>query len=287
MSDKNKYKINLPIPQAEDDLPPLFDSHAHYTDTKFPSATEAFGGIDGLLKYLFDSGIVGAIMNISTNVVNARDVVAQSLKFPNMYSAVGIHPTDVEISPKSLDEQLSELEEMIRDRDSLKIKALGEIGLDYYWRTDNKLKQKAFFEAQLELAEKYSVPIIIHDREAHGDIFDEIIKHPNIKGVFHCYSGSAEMARELVRRGWFISFTGVVTFDNAKKVKEAAECVPLDRLLIETDCPYLAPVPCRGRINHSGLVPFTAQALATLHGIDTAELIRLTDKNARELFCIS
>lgn len=287
MSNKNKYTVSLPIPLAEENLPPLFDSHAHYTDSKFPAATGQTGGVDGLIAHLFESNIVGAIMNVSTNTENAREVVAQSMKFTNMYSAVGIHPTDVDVSPSSLDTQLSELEDMLRNKDELKIRALGEIGLDYYWRTDNKPKQKAFFEAQLELAKKYSMPVIIHDREAHGDVFDEIIKHPDIRGVFHCYSGSAEMARELVRRGWFVSFTGVVTFDNARKVKEAAACVPPECLLVETDCPYLAPAPYRGRINHSGLVTFTAQTLAELHGMTTAELIRITDRNARALFGIS
>ena len=283
---EKKREIKLPVPVSEEGLSPLFDSHAHYTDWKFPEATESLGGTEALISHLFESGIVGGIVNVSTNTENAKNVIAQSAGFKHMYAAVGIHPTDVELIPKEIDEQLAELEEMLLHRTENKIVALGEIGLDYYWRTDNKPRQKVFFEAQLGLAEKYDIPVIIHDREAHGDIFEEILKHPDVRGVFHCYSGSAEMARELVRRGWYISFTGNVTFDNSKKAREAASAVPLDRLLVETDCPYLAPVPCRGKTNHSGLVTFTAATLAQLHGVSTDELIRLTFDNAVRLFAI-
>ena len=158
--------------------------------------------------------------------------------------------------------------------------------MDYYWRQDNKEAQKQAFEYQLELAREFSLPVIIHDREAHGDCFETVLKYPDIKGVFHSYSGSAEMARELVKRGWYISFSGVVSFKNAAKIKEVAAVVPDDRILIETDAPYLAPHPFRGKINHSGRLFYTASALAEVRGIDVDTVSSLTYNNAMTFFGI-
>ena len=165
-----------------------------------------------------------------------------------------------------------------------KVVAIGEIGLDYYWRQDNKAEQKECFELQLSLAEELSLPVIIHDREAHGDCFETVLKYPCVKGVFHSYSGSAEMARELVKRGWYISFSGVVSFKNAAKIKEVAAVVPDDRILIETDAPYLAPHPFRGKINHSGRLFYTASALAEARNTDLRSISALTYNNAKALF---
>ena len=162
--------------------------------------------------------------------------------------------------------------------------ALGEIGLDYHYPDTNKAHQAQMLELQLVLAERLAMPVIIHDREAHGDCFDAVCRHPAVSGVFHSYSGSAEMARDLVRRGWYISFSGVVTFKNAPKVREAVAAVPLDRMLIETDAPYLAPHPHRGTRNHSGYLAHTAAAVAQVKGVEVDEVRRITKENAVRLF---
>jgi TatD DNase family protein len=203
-----------------------------------------------------------------------------------MYVAVGIHPEDIEGSPLGLEGELAALREMLEKREENKIVALGEIGLDYYWTPFDKELQAECFERQLLLAEEFDIPVVIHDREAHGDCFEMILKHPRVRGVFHSYSGSAEMAKELIKRGWYISFSGVVSFKNAAKVKEVALVVPDDRMLIETDAPYLAPHPFRGKINHSGRLLYTATALADLRGVSVESVAGLTRDNAMRLFNI-
>lgn len=260
----------------------LFDSHAHYYDRRFESLA---GGAAALLTQLFENG-VGYIVNVGTDPENSRTVIAEAAKWQGMYAAVGIHPGDGQYLP-DIDAALAEIEAMIADRGARKEKkivALGEIGLDYHYDDTDKVKQAYFFEKQLQMAEKYDIPVIIHDREAHGDCFDAVCRHPAVRGVFHSYSGSAEMARDLCRRGWYVSFSGVATFKNAPKVREAIAAVPNDRILIETDAPYLAPVPHRGKLNHSGLMTYTAEAVAAVKGITTAEAIRLTAENAKRLF---
>lgn len=266
-------------------LPPLFDSHAHYTDERFDSEYE--GGADALLSELFASGTVGYILNASTCITNSEEVIKMAKKYPNMYAAVGIHPSDIEDLPLPLDCQMEMLERMLLQKTENKIKAVGEIGLDYYWEPVKKPEQKAFFEAQLELAIKHDLPVVIHDREAHGDCFETTSRYfPSLRGVYHCYSGSAEMAKELVKKGFYLSFGGTVTFKNARRVVEVAASVPLERMLLETDCPYLAPTPYRGKLNHSGLAIETAKALAAIKGIGVCELIEATSRNACELFGI-
>ena len=168
-----------------------------------------------------------------------------------------------------------------------KVVALGEIGLDYYerpWLPVDKERQAWYFEQQMLLAEELDMPVVIHDRDAHGDCFDVALRHPNVRGVFHSFSGSVEMARELCRRGWMISFSGVVTFKNARRVQEVAASVPLEQLLVETDAPYLAPHPHRGKRNDSALMVHTASTLAELHGISLDELARITRDNTCRLF---
>ena len=176
---------------------------------------------------------------------------------------------------------------MLEKREENKIVALGEIGLDYYWTPFDKELQAECFERQLLMAEGFDIPVVIHDREAHGDCFETILKHPRVKGVFHSYSGSAEMAKELIKRGWYISFSGVVSFKNAAKVKDVARVVPDDRMLIETDAPYLAPHPFRGKLNHSGRLLYTATALAEARGVSVESVARLTRDNAMRLFNLS
>ena len=266
-------------------MEPLFDSHAHYYDRRFEGLE---GGADALLEALF-KGEVGYIVNVGTDPENSRTVIAEAARWQGMYAAVGIHPGDCQWI-EDVESALDAIENMIMNKNSRraqKIVALGEIGLDYHYDDTDKEKQAYFFDRQLHMARKSERPVIIHDREAHGDCFDTICRYPDVTGVFHSYSGSAEMARDLVRRGWYISFSGVATFKNAPKVREAIAAVPNDRILIETDAPYLAPVPHRGKLNHSGLMIHTAAAVAEVKGITTDEAIKLTAENAKRLFGIA
>ena len=262
----------------------LFDSHAHYYDDRFD---EVEGGAAALLDCLFE-GEVGGIVNVGTDLDNAKIVIESAACFENMYAAVGIHPSDGQ-AYRDISAAMAELTALLGDAESRKqrkIVALGEIGLDYHYPDTDKPHQMAFFESQLALAEQLDMPVIVHDREAHGDCFDAVCRYPRVRGVFHSYSGSAEMARDLVRRGWYISFSGVVTFKNAPRVREAVQATPLDRILIETDAPYLAPVPYRGQMNHSGLMRYTAEAIAAIKGVRYDELLRVTTENAKKLFDI-
>ena len=262
----------------------FFDSHAHYYDARF-SGEENPEGAEVLLEELF-AGEVCGIVNIGTCAKTSALCIEQAKKFEKMYVAAGIHPEDIEGSPLGLEGELAALREMLEKREENKIVALGEIGLDYYWTPFDKELQAECFERQLLLAEEFNIPVVIHDREAHGDCFETILKHPRVKGVFHSYSGSAEMAKELIKRGWYISFSGVVSFKNAAKVKEVALVVPDDRMLIETDAPYLAPHPFRGKINHSGRLLYTATAIADLRGVSVESVAGLTRDNAMRLFNI-
>ncbi len=260
----------------------IFDTHAHYCDKRFENEFE--GGASALLSAVFANG-VDKILNVGTNTANNTRVIAMASEYDGMYAAVGIHPSDID-EEVSLEDAIANLRTLLDKREEHKIVALGEIGLDYYWRQDNKEEQMKFLEAQLDLAEEYSIPVIIHDRDAHGDIFETVLRHPNVRGVFHSYSGSPEMARELLRRGWYISFSGVVTFKNARNVKAAAAVVPLDRILLETDAPYLAPEPWRGKLNRSDYIASSVRTLAEIHGVTEDEIRDNTHKNACKLFSI-
>ena len=262
----------------------LFDSHAHYFDLRFNNELE--GGADALLPELFGDN-VEYIINVGTSNENNPQCLEMAQKYEGMYAAVGIHPEDCRDYKR---EELEKFEAFLsdhRDFKKEKIVAIGEIGFDYHWEPYDKEHQRFFFEEQMKLAEKYGLPVIIHDREAHGDCFDVACKYKNVKGVFHSYSGSAEMAAELVKRGWYISFSGVVTFKNASRVKEVAASIPLDKILVETDAPYLAPHPMRGKINHSGLMRFTVQTLAELFDKSFDEMAEILSNNAKTLFGIS
>ena len=259
----------------------IFDSHAHYFDSRFE------GQADDLLRNgIFPKGVAGVI-NVATNPENARICIEQAAGYPRMWCAVGIHPEDAQNEVTDMDAALRAIRDLLdteEKRRRNKIVALGEIGLDYHWQPVDKEKQSACFAAQMEMARELSLPVIIHDREAHGDCFEMILKYPEVKGVFHSFSGSAELARELTRRGWYISFSGVLTFKNARKVREVAAVAPHDRILLETDAPYLAPEPFRGRLNHSGLICHTAKALAELLGLSYEETVALTAENAKKCF---
>lgn len=261
----------------------LFDSHAHYYDERFEQGVD--GGADAVLSSVF-LGDVAKIVNVGTCNENSARCIEQAARYEGMYAAVGIHPSDCRFYT-DVERELAILEQTLSDRASKKIVALGEIGLDYHYENTDRAKQAAFFEAQLEMAERLDLPVIIHDREAHGDCMDTVRRHRGVRGVFHSFSGSAEMAKELVKLGWYISFSGVVTFKNAAKVKEAAAAVPLDRLMIETDCPYLAPHPHRGEINHSGLIHLTCEALADIHSMKIEEMAEITYGNTCNFFGIN
>lgn len=264
-----------------------FDSHAHYFDRWF---NEYGGGADALLEKLFSED-VGVIVNIGTNPENVKECVAQAKKYENMYATAGIHPEDC-LYIDHIDGALAEIESIIatpESRKQNKIVAIGEIGFDYHVEElsdEVKAKQRFVFEAQMKMAQKYSLPVVIHDREAHGDCFEMALKYADVTGVFHSYSGSAEMAREIIRRGWYISFSGVVTFKNASRVREVLSTVPLDRLLVETDAPYLAPHPNRGKMNHSGNLAYTVAAVAEVFGKTPEEIAEITYNNAKTLYKI-
>ena len=264
-----------------------FDSHAHYFDAWF-NAYE--GGANALLDKIFSEN-VGAIVNIATNPENLKECIVQAKKYENMYVSSGIHPEDCTYSD-DIEADLRVIEASVCDevaRRANKIVAIGEIGFDYHLENLNdeaKEKQRYVFEAQMKMAEKYGLPVIIHDREAHGDCFEMALKYPKVKGIFHSYSGSSEMARELVKRGWYISFSGVVTFKNASRVREVLSTIPLDRLLVETDAPYLTPVPYRSKTNHSAMIYLTAQKIAELRETDVASILKISYSNAKKLFKI-
>ncbi len=264
----------------------IIDSHAHYFDKRFDTESD---GADAILsREVFGRGI-SAVINVGTRSETNLLAVAQAAKHENMFAAVGIHPEDIQMPEVDLDTELASLTSLLQNTDERKknkIVALGEIGLDYHWEPVNKPLQQKCFDAQMELADKMGLPVIIHDREAHGDCFDTVLRYPNVRGVFHSYSGSPEMALELVKRGWYISFSGVLTFKNARKAVETAEQVPLDHILIETDAPYLAPTGFRGSLNHSGLMGIIAQTLAEIKDISLEQAISSTADNARKLFNI-
>ncbi len=258
----------------------IFDTHAHYCDKRFENEYE--GGAPALLSAVFANG-VDRIINVGTNSASNLTSIELASRYPGMYATVGIHPSDIDLE-ESLDSAIANMRVLLDEKEKHKIVAIGEIGFDYYWRQDNKEAQAAFFDAQMKLAAEYDMPVSIHDRDAHGDTFEMILKHPNVIGVLHSFSGSPEMARELLKRGWYISFSGVVTFKNARNVKAAAAVVPLDRILLETDAPYLAPEPYRGKLNRSDYIASSVRTLAELHGLSEDEIRTQTHENACRLF---
>ena len=255
-----------------------FDSHAHYWDSRF---TENEGSADALLGALLAESVSG-IVNVGTDPNTSRIALSQAMRFENVYATAGIHPSDTRFL-SDLDAELSEIESLIKGNQG-KIVALGEIGLDYHYEDTDKATQARYFDAQLCLAETLDVPVVIHDREAHGDVMEAILRHPRVLGVFHSFSGSPEMAKELARRGWMISFSGTVSFKNAAKVRAAAAIVPNELLMIETDAPYLTPHPFRGERNDSSYLSYTSAALAQAKGIEEELCAEITEKNARRFF---
>ncbi|MBO5908150.1 MAG: TatD family hydrolase [Clostridia bacterium] len=258
-----------------------FDSHAHYYDERF---TEEYSeSADSLISALLSTS-VSYIVNVGTSPDTSRSAVEQARAHKNMYTAIGIHPSDTRFL-SDMESELAEIESLITDKEN-KCVALGEIGLDYHYPDTDKDKQRMYFEAQMRLAERLGIPVVIHDREAHGDIMDVLRAFPKVRGVLHSFSGSCEMAQELVRLGYMISFSGTLTFKNARKPREVAAVVPKEYILIETDSPYLAPHPIRGSLNHSGNLVYTNCVLAEILSITPEECAALTEGNAKRFFGI-
>lgn len=258
-----------------------FDSHAHYYDERF--SEELNEGVDSLIDTLLTEN-VSYIVNIGTSPETSRQAIAQAKKHNNMYTAIGIHPSDTRFL-SDMESELREIREMILDK-SNKCVCLGEIGLDYHYPDTDKERQMRYFEAQMKMAEELNIPVCIHDRESHADVMEVIRRYPKVRGVLHSFSGSAEMAEELVKIGWMISFSGTLTFTNARKPKEVAARLPHESVMIETDCPYLAPHPKRGTLNHSGNLEYTNAVLASIWGITPEECAEITEKNAKRFFGI-
>ena len=251
----------------------LFDSHAHLNDEAFDQDRPE------LLETFRDAG-VGLVMNAGCSLASSREGIALAEAYPWIYCSVGTHPD-------TADEVNEEVLEVYRQMCSHpKVKAIGEIGLDYYYETIHRDAQMRAFRMQMQLAEELDMPVIVHERDAHEDGMSIVKEFPKVKGVFHCYSGSAEMARQLVDMGWYIGFTGVLTFKNARKAVETAASIPLERILLETDCPYMAPEPYRGKRNHPGYLPKMAEKLAQIRGIPVEKAIRATMENAKRLYRI-
>lgn len=249
----------------------IFDAHAHYDDSRFDEDR------DEILSSMPQNG-VSYIVNASVDIATAETAIGYAEKYPFMYACAGIHPENLDGLPENYLELLTEL--LSRPR----VVALGEIGLDYYWDIP-KARQNRVFEEQLRLARELDVPVVIHDREAHGDVM-ELVRKYRPRGLMHCYSGSVEMLKEVIKLGLSISLGGTVTFKNARVPVEVAAAVPLDRLLLETDAPYLSPVPYRGKRNDSSKIAYTAERIAEIRGMDAQELIDMTTENAKKLFGI-
>lgn len=250
-----------------------FDTHAHYDDRAFDEDREA------LLQSLGE-GDVKLIIDPGCDAPSSRRALELAERFPFIYAAVGLHPEELDkYSPESFEEICS----MARHPRCV---AIGEIGLDYYWDAGHKEEQKALFRRQIELALELDKPVIVHDREAHGDCLDIVRDYPGLRGVFHCYSGSAEMAKELLKLGWYLGFDGPVTYKNARKALEVLELCPMDRMLMETDSPYLSPVPMRGKRNDSSNLKYVAEKIAQVKGLSPEEAAAITLENGCRLFGI-
>lgn len=250
----------------------LFDTHAHLDDHAFDPDRDA------LLAALPGQGI-GLLMNPGCSLATSRAACALAREHSWIYAAVGSHPdAAAEVTP----EVLEEYRRLIRENP--KVKAIGEIGLDYHYEDVPRNIQQEAFLAQMELAREAKLPVIVHERDAHADGMTVVRHFPEVTGVFHCYSGSLEMARELVERGWYIGFTGVLTFKNARRALEVAAGLPLDRIVLETDCPYMSPEPFRGKRNDPGRLYRMAEALSALRGLPVEEIETITTENGKRLY---
>jgi TatD DNase family protein len=252
----------------------LFDTHAHYDDEQFD------GDRDALLDTMAAAG-VGLIVNASSSLDSAEKSLRLAERYPFVRAAVGVHPHDARTMDAA---SIPALEKLLRHPKAV---AVGEIGLDYHYDHSPREVQRQRFAEQLELAGSVGLPVVIHEREAAKDVLDILASFPRVTGVFHCYSGSWETAKLLLDRGWYLSFTGVITYKNARKSHEVIQNMPRDRLMLETDCPYLAPEPMRGRRNSSLYLRYTAEKAAELLGLSFEETAALTTENGRRFFGIA
>ena len=254
---------------------PLFDTHAHYDSRQFDADR------DSVLAALPSAG-VELVVDPGCDIPSSRAAVELARRFPHVRAAVGVHPSDCD---GVTDADFDELRRLCQEPG---VVAVGEIGLDYYWK-DNPPKdfQQTVFRRQIELAIELDFPIIVHDREAHGDCLTIIRDYPEARGVFHCFSGSAEMAEELLKRGWYLGFDGPITYKNARRAAEVVAVTPMDRIVIETDSPYLSPVPHRGKRNDSRNLTFIVEKLSEWKGVGYAEMERATWENGKRLYGIA
>lgn len=253
----------------------IFESHAHYDDEAFDEDREQ------LLNSLVENGI-DYVINVGANIETTKNTIALTEKYPFIYGAAGVHPSDT-------DELNEENFTWLREQCALpKIVAVGEIGLDYYWDEPDREIQKKWFERQLELAKEVKLPVIIHSREAAKDTMDIMkeVHAEEIGGVIHCFSYTKETAAEYLKMDYYFGIGGVVTFQNAKKLKEAVEYIPIEKILLETDSPYLAPVPFRGKRNSSLHIPLIAEKIAEIKGMDYDKVVEITTENSKKLFRI-
>ena len=250
----------------------IFDTHAHYNDKAFNEDRTK------LLDSFTESGILGVI-NCGTDIEESKNSIALSKEYDFMYCAVGFHPEEIH---KANENYLNEIKELSKHK---KCVAIGEIGLDYYWVKDNKEEQKRIFTEQVILANELNLPVIIHSRDAHNDTL-EILKKYKPKGVLHCFSGSVEVMKEVLKLGMYIGLGGAVTFKNARVPLEVAKELPLERLLLETDCPYMSPVPMRGKRNQSTYISFVAEKIAEVKNLTKEEVLATANNNAFKLFNI-
>ena len=250
----------------------LFDTHAHMDDRAFDADRAE------LITSLPEQGVM-LVMNPGCSLASSRNADALSRQYDFLYAAVGSHP---DAADEVNDAVLEEYRQLCRSNS--KIKAIGEIGLDYHYEDIPRDIQLKAFRAQMALAAELNLPVIVHDREAHGDSLRVVLDYPNLRGVFHCYSGSPEMAEELLKRGWYLGFDGPITYKNARRAPEVVAITPLDRIVIETDAPYLTPVPYRGQRNDSRYLTYVVEKLAEWKGISPEEMERITFENGKRLY---
>ena len=254
----------------------IFDTHAHYNDDAFDADRDA------LLSALPGKG-VALVVCPGCDLESSQQCVDLAERYDYLYAAVGFHPENLEGAA------LTDLDQIRALAAHPKVKAIGEVGLDYYWvkTPEDRAFSRDFFDAQLSLAEELDLPVIVHDRDAHRDCLDIVRAHPNARGVFHCCALSAEDAKAALDRGWLLSFTGNITFANARRAPEVIRCAPMDRIMLETDAPYMAPVPHRGERCDSSLIPLTAAAIAQLKGLTVEEVLAITLENGKRFFDIT
>ncbi|WP_127836578.1 TatD family hydrolase [Clostridium prolinivorans] len=249
----------------------IFDSHAHYDDESFDKDR------DNVIKEIKENGVIG-VLNCGASLKGSQDSINLANKYDFFYAAVGIHP---EHANEFNEEVLQKIKNLALSK---KVKAIGEIGLDYYYEENPKREiQKYVFKAQMNLAKELKLPVVIHDREAHEDTLNILKEFPDVTGVIHCFSGSVEFAKECLKLGYYIGFTGVVTFKNAKKIVEVAKEVPMDKILVETDCPYMTPVPFRGKRNKSDYIKYIIEKISEIKGISQEEISQITINNVKSM----